>query len=330
VKIENMEKIKEWLSLSNIFVIIKLIIIFLAIYTGITWVNKISDKFNNDSISKHDLQAILDEQNRKFEKLAENIVVANTQINSKLLKEETEKLDKKITDRIDKNEEKIFQIGTVVARTRQLVNLKEKSDKEYKGKKDKDSYFFKKLYGEDVNGKTYDLAWVMYYPNRPEEERWKYGVYGNDVNIKVVQTEQLSGAINNYSEAYITNDKIEEMKGKEFPINIAKSEFIQKKITEKSWMFVPAIDMGASITSNGDIGVASHISLFGYGRSKKELDWRFCGIGMAGNDQSFWGEFYPFSYNIGHHIPLMSNLWIHPIVSYNGKISGGAGISVRF
>lgn len=112
----------------------------------------------------------------------------------------------------------------------------------------------------------------MYYPNRSVDQQWKFGTYPLDYKLTVVQTLQKSGTINNYAEAVVENNQMKETKGKQFPIKITSAQFVQKEPYGKSFMWVPAFDMGMIGTSNGDFGAMANVSFFGYGKTVKDLD----------------------------------------------------------
>jgi hypothetical protein len=323
-------------TFTKIYTIIKVILGAAVLYGGFTFLHVIENKLGG-GLSTEQVQAMLDAQNREFKQLAENIVRANTEINDKKLKEEFNKLDSKITTSIKDSNEKISQIGKIVASQKQQVALNQASNVSYKkGTGDPNAYDFEKIYEKDSNGNEYPVAWVMYYPNREEGKRWKYGTYPLDYNVKVVQTLQKSGTTNNYAEVTVENNQMKETKGKEFAVAIKDAQFVQKSPEGKEFMFAPAFDMGiigvGGTTNNFDFGGMANVSFFGYGRTKKELDWRFLSLGVGGNDKNIWGEFSPAMYNIGNHIPLMSNLWLAPyvILDKDIRIGGGGGLSVRF
>lgn len=125
---------------------------------------------------------------------------------------------------------------------------------------------------------------------------------------------------------------MKETKGQKYSIKVKDAQFVQKSPEGKEFMFVPALDGGIIGTTNMDFGVMANVSLFGYGKTKKDLDWRFLAIGGGGNDKNQWLEVSPVMYNIGNHIPLMSNLWLAPyaILDKEMKPGGGIGLSVRF
>ena len=317
---------------TKIYTAIKVILAVAIIYGGFTLISVIENKFSG-GMSSEQVQAMLDAQNRKYEQLAENIVRANTEINDKKLKEELGKLDTKITDSIKESKEQVAQIGKIVASQKQTATLNQASKKTYKeGTDDPNAYEFEKIYAKDADGKEYPVAWAMYYPNREAGKRWKYGTYPLDYNVEVVQTLQKSGTMNNYAKVTLENNQMKETKGQEFAVTIKDAQFIQKSPQGKEFFFAPAFDMGMIGTSNFDFGAMANVSFFGYGKTKKELDWRFLALGIGGNDKNQWAEFSPVMYNIGNHIPLMTNLWMAPYVIFDKEFKPGVGVglSVRF
>lgn len=323
------------LQLTKVYTGIKIALLIAVIAAGVVGYKTLEARLSG-TVTAKDMQAMIDAQNRTFLQLTENAVRANTEINDAKLKEETRKLDNKITEKISQSNEKIAQIGVVVAKQGRNVVVTSSTTSYKPGTADKDAYEFRKIYSKDAKGNDYPVAWVVFYPNRELGKQWEYGTYGLEYNMKMIQTQQRSGTTNNYAEAWIQNNEEDESKGKQYPLSIQSAEFIQKSPDGKSFMFAPAFDMGIigvySMTNKMDFGAMANVSFFGYGKTKKELDWRFIAVGVGGNGDNWWGEFSPVQYNIGNNIPLMTNLWVGPYFILDKKLNpgGGLGLSVRF
>ena len=84
-------------------------------------------------------------------------------------------LIKKIEAENKKKNAKLDEIGVVMSKLKQSVDLKDRdSDKTYINDKKKiHSYEFKKIYAKDAKGKEFPVAWAMYYPYQTEDKKWK-------------------------------------------------------------------------------------------------------------------------------------------------------------
>ena len=246
---------------------------------------------------------------------------------------------------IKKNNEKITNVGEINIKMNEnlSLDLKKLSDHSYKaGTGDINEQYFTKIYAKekDKDGKVVEIpiAWSIYYPNKPSAEQWKTGVYPVEYKTKIIQTEQQDGQWNTYVEAWAENNKDKESIGKELPVKIEMAEFLQlKKQTKEFFWWSPHVNLNldAALGSNLDTNVGGGISLStsGYGRTVNDLTWRFIDFGLSTNGDNYWAKFTPFAYNIGEHIPLVSNTFLGPFVGYEFTDRvwvGGLGISIPF
>lgn len=153
-------------------------------------------------------------------------------------------------------------------------------------------------------------------------------------HIKFIETALPQGGFNHYFE-------LVEMNGKEKvgQLEVTSFEVLKAKPPGKHMMWWnPKIDIGFSggVTFNllpeyyCDLG----ISLSSYGLTPNDLTWRFFRFSVGYTFQKGLGlGFSPVQYNIGGPIPLVSNMWITPIIGYD-PITKGAfstlGLSVVF
>jgi len=250
---------------------------------------------------------------------------------------------------IKKNNEKIFNLGETVASLESNIRkLRTESDHVYKaGTGDiNEQYFIDIMYPvKDKDGKVekeVPYAWAIFYPNKPAEQKWKYGIYALDYHIRTIQSEQTDGQINTYTEVWFENNARTQSKGYEVPVSITSSEFKQAKLTEKQfYLWSPHlnlnVDAGYGFGDGGTI-VAGGLSFsaMGYGRTKNDLIWRFIDFGISTNGSTTYAKLTPFTYNIGENIPLVSNTFIGPFVGYGlggdaqGDIVLGLGLSIPF
>lgn len=314
---------------------------------GYAWINM---QFSHqESMHKAELEAA-----RQYKQYSDNLVRAHTEVVDSL-KSEIEDLKKRnsaainemLADIKDKNE-KINNMGTTIAKLNENIrDLRVKSDHTYKeGTGDYDEQYFKKVMyrakDEDGNVIEVPIAWTIYYPNREPDKQWKTGVYPIEYHSRVIQSEQEDGQINTRTEVHFENNKDKASKGIEVPIKITSSEYKQLRKEDKEfYLWAPHINFNVDFgiggfdvmgDSGNPIVPGISVSMSGYGRTKNDLDWKFVEVGLSSNGDDTYFKFMPFSYNIGNHIPLISNTFLGPFVGYSteGESVYGFGLSIPF
>jgi len=238
----------------------------------------------------------------------------------------------------EQTKEVLDELGEVKAKqkqTRDLVNRQ--SDKITNPKKKKLAYEFKKVYAKDADGNQFPVAWVMYFPNQSDEKRWKTGTYPLEYYTKIIETENKDGSFNRYAEMHLENNQMDETEGNQYPIKLESIEWAKVERKEYSFMpWNPRLGFGLSITS-GYITPTLDISLSSYGRTHRDIDWRFISFGVgvdkdSNDDFVLIGSFEPCSWNIGNFIPLVENMFIGPvgIIDSNSNTQLGVKASIPF
>ena len=133
---------------------------------------------------------------------------------------------------------------------------------------------------------------------------------------QLLSTRTPSGAINNYVTIWELNKKGKRLRKLEL------AEFVTIVTDDRAPKFhwwAPHVDVGIISGLSNDVvfGVMPSlgVSFMGYGLTKNDLEWRFLRInGALGNDLQFGLD--PAMYNLGTLLPLFSNLWVGPHVSY--------------
>jgi len=335
------------LSMSTYMEILKALVFGLVLVAIGIAVYKGAEYFKNyQTFGVGSLQAMqekMDEQNRKFLALADSVVRAHTEIVGSL-KAEQRIANQHILDLIKANREEIKNVGSIQMGMNENLSrrLRVESDHEYKaGTGDPNEQFFKQIITSAKNEKgeviEIPIAWVIYYPNREADKRWKTGIYPLEYKATIVQSEQADGQWNTYVEAWAENNKDPESRGQRLPIRIDKAEFKQvKETTERMFWWNPKIDFGLGWTSTNTSAVNFGVGLsaMGYGRTENDLKWRFLRFAaMTDSEFKHWyGSFSPVGYNLGELLPVISNLWVWPEITYSdeGKIGGGASLSFMF
>lgn len=244
--------------------------------------------------------------------------------NSKILNdfEEQKKYTKEVLEELGK-------VSASQKQTRDLINRK--SDKIATPKKKVLAYEFKKVYAKDTDGKQFPVAWVMYHPNQSEDKRWKTGTYPLEYHTKVIETENKDGSFNRYAEMHLENNQMEETKGIQYPVKLKNIEWAKVEEKECSWMLNPRLSMGGVVTTES-IYPGLGLSFFSYGKTTRDMDWKFLSVGIGGNADTLFCFFEPVAWNFGNVIPLIENAFAGPIVDVNigGGIGYGMGLSIPF
>ena len=321
------------------------VFIIFAGYNGIQYIKNYMN-FNTNIVGiESSIQKRIDAQNREFKQITDNQARAHTEIVNSLKDEikELSKTNKEVVKDIEEASEKIKSIGAV--QTEMNVNLSRKidaiSDHTYKeGTGEYNEQYFKKIMAKakDKGGNVVEipLGWAMFFPNREPEKQWKTGIYPLEYYLKIIQTEQKTGQMNTYAEAWVETDQPKEYKDTKFPLTIKEMEFKQEKKSNKEFfLWAPHLnlnlDYSFSSTLDNNIAGGLSFSTMGYGITKNDLDWKFLEFGFNTNGKDFTLKLSPFSYNIGRHIPLISNTFLGPFVGFgsDGAVYG-IGLSIPF
>lgn len=219
--------------------------------------------------------------------------------------------------------EALIALGQVQAELDATRKLRVASDKIFKkeGQDQKHWYFFKKITVTNKKGEEVPVAWAMFYPYRDADNQWKIGTYEMDLDVKVIETEQEDDSYNIYSEATIKGKG-----GKELPVENISVDWAKIERKEKSFMWNPRFAMGT--TFKYEPGFALNASLFSYGKTKRDMDFRFITPGISLHDQDFSLTIEPFSWNIGNVIPGIENIFVGPFADYDFKTDFGYGLGI--
>lgn len=241
--------------------------------------------------------------------------------------------DSVILAEVKKRNEKIDEIARITAELKQTRKLNQKSDHVYlKGKKT--DHHFIKIYKTASDGKELPWAWAMFHPNQVEGKLWKVGTYPIKFETDIIETENDKGKYNRYVELNMVNDQMKETKGNRYPIKISSVEWAKNPITTKQfYWWNPRIGFQGLFT-NELFAPGFNVSLSSYGRTKRDMDWRFLtfGLGAYSEDDSTEAvfNFTPVEWNVGNIIPIIENLFFGPTAAWDtdGEVSYGVGFSI--
>jgi len=112
----------------------------------------------------------------------------------------------------------------------------------------------------------------------------------------------------------------------------AKSE----KNDKSFYLWNPRLGIGG-LATNDFAAPKLDISLSSYGKTKRDMDWRFITLGVGysnyeSDNKDFIFEFSPAQWNFGNVVPLIENAFIGPSIGWviPGNTSFGFSISVPF
>jgi hypothetical protein len=253
------------------------------------------------------------------------------------LTQKLEESDSLILAEVQKRREQIDEIGRIEAELKQTVELLNRRSEHVYLKGKKTDHHFKKIYAKASDGTKFPIAWAMFHPNQPDPEKlWKTGTYPIKFETDIIETEQPSGKYSRYVELNITNNQMKETKGNRYPLKITNIEWAKNPIkTKRFYLWNPRLAFQALFT-NEIFAPSLDLSLASYGRTKRDMDWRFFipSIGAANKDDStevVFG-FTPVQWNFGNIVPLVENAFIGPTIAWDteGEVSYGVGFSIPF
>jgi hypothetical protein len=267
----------------------------------------------------------------------------------KELKEEFEKERSKILaayeEQRKKTNETMTALGKVEAelkQTRDLIDRKSDhvyvpeptGDPEKDAKRKLNEQYFKEITIKDAQGQDVPLAWSIFYPNKPEGEKWKTGTFKLGFETRIVESENKDGTSNFYAETL--------MKSKDKIVNLPLKDVKYAKVPQRDKSFFlwnPRLGFGGNLTNN-DVSAELNVSTSSYGRTTRDMDWRFFTFGLGASKFSEYGSekwkgiasFEPFSWNTGNIIPVVQNAFVGPVITYDTEsdVSYGLKLSIPF
>lgn len=138
---------------------------------------------------------------------------------------------------------------------------------------------------------------------------------------------------------YVYNQFAITTNGKSYKVPVSTAKFVQQYPTPSFSFWNPrlflAADAGVGVSHlppRGEVAAGGRLGIMSYGTTKVTPDWSFLqvGAGYGAVSKTLQIEVSPLQYNIGKHLPFMSNTYIGPTLSVgtDGNISVLGGISV--
>lgn len=148
------------------------------------------------------------------------------------------------------------------------------------------------------------------------KKKLSYNLHQN-FRAQVIETRTPDGKRQHYATLYELDDKGNEVgKAKLDKFEVVVSDNLPNRFR---W-FNPKVDLrvGVGVTNQVDPSwtVDGGISFMSYGKTEDDIAWRFARVGAGVTKNDFSLSLSPFQYNIGKNLPLLSNTWLSPSVSY--------------
>lgn len=194
------------------------------------------------------------------------------------------------------------------------------------------------VYRTDADGSKYPTGIVYYSPNVKEGPKFSYQQYPLDIHATIVSSEEGEEE-KRHATIWVESNFVKSSKGKQFTLDLRPENirWAKAKPNEKSWAWNPRVSLDATFTNSvwyPGLGV----SLFSYGRTDIDMDWRFLGISLGGDSNNIYGGFTLFEYNFGKFLPVVENVFAGPNITYGisveddtqDNVSYGLNFSVPF
>jgi hypothetical protein len=178
----------------------------------------------------------------------------------------------------------------------------------------------------DVGGDQLPIARIFYSPYTTDVNKWGTQSFQLEYHTSIIETTDEKGIPNRYVESWVTNDFVPESKGKKYKLPI-KVEWAKGKTLDKKFRFNTRFGISAIAGSKG-IFPALDGSLWSYGRTTIDMDWRFVDLYIGGNEQGTYLGFTPFLYNLHPFLPFLGNTFIGPTISVDTEFEKNYGLNL--
>jgi len=145
---------------------------------------------------------------------------------------------------------------------------------------------------------------------------------------EIVESRLPDGGINHYAQIWAVDREGKKVKQLEFE---ELTFIVRDETTPRFWWWAPHIDIGllagAHTTAEFSMGGSAGMSFMGYGHTKNDLSWRYPRLSFDYVEEPAIG-ITPVLYNLGENLPLISDLWVGPHVTWGFKDEAFIGILV--
>jgi hypothetical protein len=170
-----------------------------------------------------------------------------------------------------------------------------------------------------------------------QDKPWDVTVYPRTYKVTTVLGQDEDGR------HYAYNKFTVETQGKEHPVEVTQAK-MQETLPESKLRFSPRFYLGlgggvaidatgtGSPVPKGFVQPHLQVSFLSLGKTKVDPDWSFLGVGLGYEAPLNRGSLVisPVSYNVGHHLPLVNNLFIGPLLGVDTarNVTISAGVQV--
>ena len=309
---------------TNFFDVVKAIGVAACVYFLIVQVpsmfNKHVDSKNIDKtvieqIAKNVSRAVVEENDSEVDTLVEELRAQNS-VAIKSIKELGDK---------------VSGIGIIVGSIEQSVEKEVIGDyyDDTEGSRDLHTFLVNSSL-ESKDGSKMPIATVYYSPEIEDiNDRVATDAHKIEFRTNIIEAISVDDKPTRTVEAWAENNWTSESKGKKYPIDLYIDKWAIKK-PPKSFMWNPRLGI-AMFASIDDMFPGIDISLWSYGNTKRDVDFRFMDVFLGGTDEDFIVGLIPVSYNIGNKVPLVSNMFVGAFVGSDFEdVNYGLSISVPF
>ncbi len=313
-----MMKLKEHISVVK-DVVFMLIVVFLAF--------KIVPMFSNSQVAN---------SQTTIKHITESVVKATLAANDAKLHELEKRLETKNSASliaIKKTNEKIKEIGIAVAQIKGTASS-EKSDIISGGEDHSKDIDTTVVYQTVAGGKELPVATVYYSPNVKHGDKWGVQTHPIKYYASVISTQSRDGSDNRYVEMWAENNFTTQSKGKKYPLTISHVDWVKKELSNKEFMYNKRLSFSSNLGMY-ELYPSIDLSFFSYGKTNRDMDWKFIEFSFGGTHKNLYIGFIPVSYNVGHFIPLVENLFVGPYINTDMESLGtmfnyGINFSIPF
>lgn len=151
---------------------------------------------------------------------------------------------------------------------------------------------------------------------------WNLDILKRKYSVHTVIGEDDSG------KKYVYNQMSIESNGKSYPLKIDSSKFVEQ-LPDSKFKFSPRLYLGLSTGAivnpevKFEVTPAIEVAFFSYGKTVLSPDWTFLSVGLGVETQARKPALVasPVSFNVGHYLPLVSNLFIGPQIAIDTSAS---------
>lgn len=152
---------------------------------------------------------------------------------------------------------------------------------------------------------------------------WDLQIYPRTYSVTTVLGQDDDGKHYVYNKFTIASN------GTTYPVVIKDAKFVEE-FPESKLHFSPRLNMSVGIGAlinppSVEVTPNLYVSLLNYGKTNTTPDWTFLGVGLGYESQikRLGIVVSPVNYNVGKHIPLMTNIYIGPMISIDTAGSFG-------